>query len=264
MKTTLQERIARYLERDFPEDQAHILILMEEAAIALFSALPEHFVLFGGATLVLFHNSPRLSKDLDLLTRVETLPTAEELEAALRARLDEVAGILGFGPLSFEQERAGENFLRLWILGSGKRRLFTVDLTRMGGPVLARRIVEEGISDEKGTTLIPTASRDYLLLQKAESFVSRSIMKTRDAFDIRLLLSRGAKLDATLKSHLHDAILWREVDGDQIKERIRKIDVKLCRAELRPVLPEDVYIELEREEFESLRAAVKTIFEEWL
>jgi hypothetical protein len=60
---TLQERIARYLERNFLQDQAHILILMEEAAIALFSALPEHFVLFGGATLVLFHNSPRLSKD---------------------------------------------------------------------------------------------------------------------------------------------------------------------------------------------------------
>src|SRR5260221_11841590 len=89
---TLQERIARYLERNFRQDQAHILILMEEAAIALFSALPEHFVLFGGATLVLFHNSPRLSKDLDLLARVETLPTAEELEEALRARLDEVAG----------------------------------------------------------------------------------------------------------------------------------------------------------------------------
>ncbi len=264
MKTTLQERIARYLERDFPEDQAHILILMEEAAIALFSALPEHFVLFGGATLVLFHNSPRLSKDLDLLTRVETLPTAEELEAALRVRLDDVASILGLGPLSFEQERAGENFLRLWILGSGERRLLTVDLTRMGGPVLARQIVQEGIAHEKGTAAIPTASRDYLLLQKAESFVSRSIMKTRDAFDIRLLLSRGAELDATLKSHLHDTILWREVDGDQIKERIGKIDAKLCRAELRPVLPEDVYIELEREEFESLRAAVKSIFEEWL
>jgi hypothetical protein len=264
MKTTLQERIARYLERDFPEDQAYILILMEEAAIALFSALPEHFVLFGGATLVLFHNSPRLSKDLDLLTRVEMLPTAEELEDALRTRIDEVAGIFGLGPVSFERERAGENFLRLWILGSGERRLFTVDLTRMGGPVLARQIVEEGISDEKGTTLIPTASRDYLLLQKAESFVSRSIMKTRDAFDIRLLLSQGAKLDAGLKSHLHDAILWREVDGDQIKERIGKIDVKRCRAELRPVLPEDVYVELEREEFESLRAAVKSIFEEWL
>lgn len=129
---------------------------------------------------------------------------------------------------------------------------------------MARQIVEEGISDEKGTVLIPTASREYLLLQKAESFVSRSIMKTRDAFDIRLLLSQGATLDATLKSHLHDAILWREMDEDQIKERIAKIDAKLCRAELKPVLPDDVYIELEDEGFESLRVAVKSVFEEWL
>jgi hypothetical protein len=136
---TLQERIARYLERNFREDQAHILVLMEEAAVALFSALPEHFVLFGGATLVLFHNSPRLSKDSDLLAHVEKLPTAEELEEALRTRLDEVAGILGIGPVGFERERAVENFLRLWIVGSGKQRLFTVDLTRMGGPVLSGR-----------------------------------------------------------------------------------------------------------------------------
>jgi Nucleotidyl transferase AbiEii toxin, Type IV TA system len=264
MKITLQERIARYRGRDFAEDQAHILILMEEAAIAVFSALPEHFVLIGGATLVLFHNSSRLSKDLDLLVRVETLPTAEELEEALRTRLDEVAGVLALGPVTFERERAGENFLRLWIVGSGERRLFTVDLTKMGGPVLARQIVEEGISDEKGTALIPTASRDYLLLQKAESFVSRSIMKARDAFDIRPLLSQGATLDMTLKSHLHDAMMWREMDEEQIKERIAKIDARLCRAELKPVLADDVYIELEDEGFESLRAAVKSVFEEWL
>ena len=62
----LGERLARYLKRDFSLEQAQILVLMEEAAIALFAALPEHFVLFGGATLVFFHNSPRLSKDLDL------------------------------------------------------------------------------------------------------------------------------------------------------------------------------------------------------
>src|SRR5260370_42314491 len=99
--------MGRYLERNFRQDQAHILILMEEAAIALFSALPEHFVLFGGATLVLFHNSPRLSKDLDLLARVETLPTAEELEEALRARLDEVAGGLRVRAARFRPEPAG-------------------------------------------------------------------------------------------------------------------------------------------------------------
>jgi Nucleotidyl transferase AbiEii toxin, Type IV TA system len=118
---TLQERIARYLERNFREDQAHILVLMEEAAIALFSALPEHFVLIGGATLVLFHNSPRLSKDLDLLARDEALPRAEELEEALSVRLGEVAGILGIGPVAFEPESVSENFLRFWIVRPGKQ-----------------------------------------------------------------------------------------------------------------------------------------------
>ena len=56
------ERVAKYLGRDFSVEQAQILVLMEEAAIALFSALPEHFVLFGGATLVLFHNEERSTK----------------------------------------------------------------------------------------------------------------------------------------------------------------------------------------------------------
>jgi hypothetical protein len=65
------------LERNFREDQVHILVIMEEAAIALFSSLPEHFVLVGGATLVLFHNSPRLSKDLDLLARRRHPPAGD-------------------------------------------------------------------------------------------------------------------------------------------------------------------------------------------
>src|SRR5260221_12475285 len=234
---TLQERIARYLERNFRQDQAHILILMEEAEIAVSSALPEDFVLFGGATLVLFHNRPRLSKDLDLLARVETLPTAEELEEALRARLDEVAGVLGIGPVGFEPERGGENFLRLWIVGSERQRLFTVDLTRMGGSVLSGEIVQEEIPDEKSTALIPTASRDYLLLQKAESFVSRRMVKTRDAFDIRLLLTQGAKLDAVLKGHLHDALMWREMGPGENTQRIEKVCAEHLPAAHKPGSP---------------------------
>src|SRR5260370_676988 len=136
---TLQERIARYLERNFRQDQAHILILMEEAAIALFSALPEHFVLFGGATLVLFHNSPRLSKDLDLLARVETLPTAEELEEALRARLDEVAGGLGIGPVGFGPDRRGGKFLRVLSVGSEEQNRVNAVPTRTRGSVRSSR-----------------------------------------------------------------------------------------------------------------------------
>src|SRR6266576_4819847 len=59
MQMNIEERLAKYLQRDFSLEQSQILVLMEEVAIALFAALPEHFVLFGGATLVLFHNSPQ-------------------------------------------------------------------------------------------------------------------------------------------------------------------------------------------------------------
>src|ERR1700730_5667672 len=98
MQMNLDERLAKYLGGDFSLEQAQILVLMEEAAVALFTALPEHFVLFGGATLVLFHNSPRLSKDLDLLARVDALPSSEELQNALEAHASVVAGIFGVGP----------------------------------------------------------------------------------------------------------------------------------------------------------------------
>jgi hypothetical protein len=261
---TLQKRVARYLDRNLQEDQAEILVLMEEAAIALFSALPDHFVLFGGATLVLFHNSPRISKDLDLLSRTDRLPTARELVGALDSRLQDIARALGLGPVGFEPETKGEHFVRLWIVGPAKQKLFTVDLTRIGGSVLMREVVKEKIEDDGNTALIPAASRDYLLLQKAETFVSRRTVKARDAFDVRLLLLRGAKLGAVLKGHLEDALKWREVGREEIAERIERVNRKLCRAELKPVLPDEVYTELEQDDFEILRAALRSIFSDWL
>jgi hypothetical protein len=75
------------------------------------------------------------------------------------------------------------------------------------------------VIDER-TALIPSVSRNYQLLQKGETFVSRRIVKTRDAFDMRLLLAEGAVLDEILKAHLNDLIMWRELDAEQIKERI--------------------------------------------
>jgi len=50
----LQSRVERYIRRGFPQPEAELLLLLEEAAAALFSAYPDRFVLFGGATLVLF------------------------------------------------------------------------------------------------------------------------------------------------------------------------------------------------------------------
>jgi hypothetical protein len=51
MKMALEERVDHYVGRGFEREQAEVLVLMEESAIALFSVFPEHFVLFGGATL---------------------------------------------------------------------------------------------------------------------------------------------------------------------------------------------------------------------
>jgi hypothetical protein len=65
--------------------------------------------------------------------------------------------------------------------------------------VLAREIVEEKIVLDESTALIPSVSRNYQLLQKAESFVSRRMVKTRDAFDMRLLLAEGAALDENIE-----------------------------------------------------------------
>jgi hypothetical protein len=42
------------------------------------------------------------------------------------------------------------------------------------------------------------------------------------------------------------------------------VNPKLCRAELKPVLPDEVYTELERDGFEILRAALRSVFAEWL
>jgi len=81
---------------------------------------------------------------------------------------------------------------------------------------------------------------------------------------LRLLLAEGAVLDEELKGHLNDLVMWRELDAEQINERVARITPKLCRAELKSLLPEEVYSSLELEKFESLRAAVRTLFAEWL
>jgi|SRR5438045_8948248 len=166
MQMNIEERLEKYLKRDFSLEQAQILVLMEEVAIALFAALPEHFVLFGGATLVFFHNSPRLSKDLDLLARVDSLPSSGELQSAIEERVQEVTTIFGIGPVTFEPEQYGEQFLRLWIIGSRSQRLFTVDLTRIGGSVLAQEIVEETIVLDGSAALIPSVFHEISTVAK--------------------------------------------------------------------------------------------------
>jgi hypothetical protein len=65
----------KYLVRDY-----QILVLIEESAAALFDAFPYLFILFGGVTLVLFHDGLRLSRDLDLIVPPGYVPDYEEIQ----------------------------------------------------------------------------------------------------------------------------------------------------------------------------------------
>lgn len=79
---TLAERLEALHQKGFSAEQARTITLMREAAMVLFEHWPESFVLFGGANLVLFHQSVRHSADLDLHV-LGGLPPADEVAAVL-------------------------------------------------------------------------------------------------------------------------------------------------------------------------------------
>ena len=257
----IQARTDKYRKRDFQQLDAEILVLIEEAAVAIFTSFPDHFILFGGATLVLFYESPRLSRDLDLLPS-GPLPKAEDVQAVVRSRIQPLAEIFGLGQLEFKEEVAKTDFAKYWVLANQKT-LFSIDLTRIGGNVLETQIIKKTIGDTPQTHVL-TPNANYLLFQKCETFLSRRKVKARDAFDIHLLLSRKAQLDGTLRAHLEDFILMNELDRDSITARVEAIDPKLCTVELRPVLPPALFERLEKEGFEPIRLSLREVFSDWL
>lgn len=258
----LQARVDRYRQRDFQQSDAEILVLIEESAVALFTSFPDHFILFGGATLVLFYGSPRLSRDLDLLASAGRLPKTEDVQAVVRSRIQPLAEIFGLGQLELRQDNANPDFIKHWVLANQKP-LFSIDLTRIGGNVLETQIIKKTITDTPEITIL-TPNANYLLFQKCETFFGRRNVKARDAFDIHLLLSRGAQLDKTLRPHLEDFIAMNELDEESIKARIEAITAKLCTVELRPVLPLPLFEQLEKEGFEPIRQSLRTVFSHWV
>jgi hypothetical protein len=258
----LQARVDKYRERDFQQSDAEILVLIEESAVALFTSFPDHFILFGGATLVLFYGSPRLSRDLDLLASPGPLPKTEDIQVIVGSRIQPLAEIFGLGQLEFRLDIANPDFIKHWVLANQKP-LFSIDLTRIGGSVLETQIVKKTITDAPEITVL-TPNANYLLFQKCETFLGRRNVKARDAFDIHLLLSRGAQLDKTLRPHLQDFILISELDEESIKARIEAVSPKLCTVELRPVLPLPLFEQLEKEGFEPIRQSLRTVFSDWL
>ena len=237
---------------------------MEIAAGVLFREFPESFLLFGGATLLLFHHSVRHSGDLDLLSRTDNLPSAEELSIALTQGLAPSGEALDLGPLHFEDMSMGELDTKLWVKAADGRKLFRIDLNRFGS-VIENQVEEEEVRLEDDTiTKVQTASRDFLLLQKAECFLLRRIVKTRDAFDISLLTDRGATLDANLRASLADTLSAHEVETEDIIKRIDQVNETRCESELRPVLPAGVFEDLAKEGFAPLRNRLRELYAEWL
>ena len=51
------------------------------------------------------------------------------------------------------------------------------------------------------------------------------------------LLAKGASLTGNLRSYLED-MLYGEFDADRIRERIKQVDAKRCRIELKDYLPD--------------------------
>jgi hypothetical protein len=253
----LAAQIAAYKERGFNDEQAKVITMMGLAAGALFRDFPDSFLLFGGATLVLFHESVRHSADLDLQPRADELPTPEELRASLANGLAPAAEALNLGPLQVEVTDD-----KIFVRQRDNSLLFTVDITRLGS-VLESEVVEHTVEIDGEFATVKAASRDLLLLHKAECFMLRKIMKARDAFDIYRLRQSGVILSQNLESHLEDTLMGDVLDATDIGERIAQVDEKRC-SELRSKLPPDVYAFLAKEKFEPLRHALQDLYQRWL
>ena len=260
----IARQIAKYEERGFNREKAETNALMENAIFAIFRDFPDAFLLFGGATLVLFHESVRHSADLDLLARGASLPTRDEIVSTLKRELSPIAQILQLGELQFGWARSGTQEASIFVSRSSGQRLFRVDLTKFGSAIESE-IETHSVETQSGESVeIKSATKELLLLQKAEAFLLRRIVKARDAYDIHVLLQKGAVLSANLRAHLQDAIHANEIEGAAISERLARIDVDLCSLELKPILPPEIYTPLEEGEFGKLRDAAGKLFEEWL
>jgi hypothetical protein len=259
---TIAQRLENFRKRGFNAEMAAVLVLIEEALHSLFTTFPNTFVLFGGATLVLFYGSQRHSGDIDLLVDCDEPPRPEEIIDAIRPSLNEVAEALNLAPLAIVSLNITGAVEKLQIANQEGQVLFTIDITRISA-VIKSELVEKPLLTEEARVKYP--SKNLLLLYKAEAFLDRSNVKSRDAFDIKLLMDTGAELDDNLTVHLQDGpISERLEDPEFIRKRIDAINPKLCEAELRRYLPDEVFQELASQDFEPLRQALRNLFSEWL
>jgi hypothetical protein len=239
------DRLAYYQDRGFRPDAAAINVFI------------------GGASLVLFYGSQRHSADLDLWLNSAQAPRHEDIIAVLQPNLTEAAEALGYSTLSIQTATPLGEVVKFSVT-SGGNLLFTIDLTKMGA-VIKSEVTSLLLATAHESISIPVPTRNLALFSKAEAFLTRRRLKARDAFDIKLLLDSGAELTDSLKIHLVDGpAADRLEDPAYITGRISQVDVRICKPELEPFLPEEMYRELEANDFELLRDAVTALFSEWL
>jgi hypothetical protein len=261
---TLAEQIEQLVSRGFSEERAETIVLMREAAIIIFDTFPETLVLVGGVNLVLFQESVRHSADLDFFPVSGEMPNVAKLSEVLLDGLTPLARLSNLHPLNLKTISSEAGQIKLMLSSNNGKALFTVDITSIGS-VLKSGIEEVSLEATAANRKanVKFISRDQQLLNKAETFLLRRNLKTRDAYDVMDLLAKGAFLTGNLKNHLED-VLYGEFDADRIRERITQVDPKRCRAELKDKLPDEVYQKLEEQDFQSLRDALTKIFHEWL
>ena len=208
--------------------------------------------------------SVRHSADIDLLSRTAEPPTRDDVRESLDKGLTPAAEALHCAPLQFEAIAGTGPEVKPWVRSQNGQPLFTVDLNRFGS-VLESEIEEHNVGiDDKEFAKVKSASREFLLLQKAECFLLRKFVKARDAYDIHQLRSRGAALVETLKGHLSDTLSSHEIETEDIVKRIEWIDDKHCRTELQPLLPPAVFDGLAEDGCKRLRDALSDLYRDWL
>src|SRR5580692_7292257 len=203
----LAEQIEQLVSRGFSEERADTIVLMREAAIVIFDAFPETLVLVGGANLVLFQEGVRHSADLDFFPVSGEMPNAAKLNEVLLDGLTPLGKLLNLHPLNLKTISSEEGQIKLMLSSNDGKALFTVDITRIGSVIESgvEEILLEATAVNRAAN-IKYVSRDQLLLHKAEAFLLRRNLKTRDAYDAMDLLTKGASLTGKLKNHLEDIL----------------------------------------------------------
>jgi hypothetical protein len=226
----------------------------ERAVIcALFRELPDAFVWIGGSVLHLLLSSPRVSYDLDLSPRQETVPVHSVVQV-VRSVLAEVDPALGTSLALEEVNSAGPgNLVRLRVVEQGRFR-FAIDLTRIAGRVAHTRTVMVESLVGPQAVVVPTDA--CLLMLKLEALLFRRFLKPADVFDVWFLVSRGIRLDKQQRAWLSDQVRLREVDLWDVEQRLAALTPQRFLADLKKRVSAETFGAWNERQAQSVSSAV--------